>query len=75
MIAFLMTAETACDIFDDFLMKEAISEEERVAIITKYVETGKVQAVSGSTTKEQLIAELSKHYSVLDVKRNKPNVG
>ena len=66
---FLMTAETACEVYDAFIMSEALSEKERVAILMKFVESGKVSTGATHASKEQLTEALMEHYKLFTVRR------
>ena len=69
-ILWVMDAGTAYDLWERFIYKEALSEEERLAICVEFVKAGRIQALGADLTKEEMASELCKHYSVLTVKKN-----
>jgi uncharacterized protein (DUF4213/DUF364 family) len=68
---FLMTAQVACDVYDAFLMAEALSEEERIKVLMPFVESGKVEMLNSIGSKEDVVKALSEHFKVLRIEKKR----
>lgn len=69
---YVLTPETAEKFFETTLMKEAVTEKERVEILENMEKTGEV-ITSGVTsdTKEEFAKKLSEYANVMIVKKEK----
>lgn len=67
---FLMSVDTACEVFDAFMMAEALSEEERIQVLVKFVDSGKVKCLDTSLSKEQVLKELQEHLKAVYISHN-----
>jgi predicted metal-dependent RNase len=61
---FILTSEVAAAYFDLCLMREAVTEKERVDILKELCAVGKAQAFSTSSTKEEVIEYRIKRFVV-----------
>lgn len=71
MKAFIMSVDTACAVWEAFIMAEAVKEEERLDILAKLVVEGKVESMEINATKEEVMEELVKTFNVWKAERTK----
>lgn len=68
---FYMSADTACKVFEAFVMVEALNEKERLAVLAKFVEDGSVGAFNSAATTEEIVRQLAEHFHLLKIERKK----
>lgn len=68
---FLMSVDTACDVFDAFVMAEALSEQERIDILSKFVDNGRVTCMDTTLSKAEVIKQLSEHLNAVYISQKK----
>lgn len=68
---FIMSVDTACDVYDAFIMAEALSEEERIKVLEKFVEDGRVTCMDSDLSKEETLKALQSHLSVIYIKHER----
>ena len=67
--AFEMSAEVACEFFELCEKREAITEVEKIKILTELAEKGKMNRVwQTARPKDQFLDDLSKNYKILRIK-------
>jgi hypothetical protein len=68
---FILTSEVAAAYFDLCLMREAVTEKERVDILKELCAVGKAQAFSTSSTKEEVIESIAGSFNCYKVSNKK----
>jgi hypothetical protein len=62
-----MDAGTFCDLWEEFVKRNAETEKERMEIVMEFANAGKFKAVNMTNrSKKQIIEDYKKHYNVLD---------
>lgn len=69
-VLFAMSAETACAVFEAFTMAEALSEEERINILMKFVDDGRVVSLATGVSKADVVKALVEHMRAIYIKRS-----
>lgn len=68
-LLFVMTPDIAEKVYEAFIMAEALSENERLAILRKFVDSGEVTAFNAPASKEEIVRQLAHHFNVYTINR------
>ena len=67
---FLMTVDSACEFYDACLMKEAVTEQERVAILMDMYKTGKISwAGRTDASKEEILSAMVEIANIYQIRK------